>query len=87
MLPHGPHSARDVLATHILKEMGSYEHTGYAIQDTAETVGKHYGRFLPKGKSAVAAQIINKVCLETPSGHSTSPPDMKRMERECERAF
>lgn len=61
LLPHGPHGVRDVLATHVLKATGSYEHAGYAIQDTAETVAHHYGRFLPGDKTALAAQIINEV--------------------------
>ena len=60
LLPHGPHNVRDVLATHILKKTGSYEQASYAIQDTAETVAKHYGRFLPKDKAALAARILNK---------------------------
>lgn len=47
LLPHGPHNVRDVLATHILKQTGSYEQASYAIQDTADMVAKHYGRFLP----------------------------------------
>jgi len=61
LLPHGPHNIRDVLATHILKETGSYEQASYAIQDTPEMVAKHYGRFLPQDKAALAAQILNKV--------------------------
>ena len=61
LLPHGPHNVRDVLATHILKQTGSYEQASYAIQDTPETVAKHYGRFLPQDKAALAAQILNKV--------------------------
>jgi hypothetical protein len=56
LLPHGPHNVRDVLATHILKKTGSYEQASYAIQDTAEPVAKHYGRFLPKDKAALAAR-------------------------------
>lgn len=60
LLPHGPHNVRDVLATHILKKTGSYEQASYAIQDTADTVAKHYGRFLPKDKAALAAKILNK---------------------------
>lgn len=63
LLPHGPHGVRDVLATHILKATGSYEHAAYSIQDTADTVARHYGRFLPKDKSALAALIVNKVWL------------------------
>lgn len=40
LLPHGPHNVRDVLATHILKQTGSYEQASYAIQDTPETVAR-----------------------------------------------
>lgn len=61
LLPHGPHNVRDVLATHILKQTGSYEQASYAIQDTPETVAKHYGRFLPQDKAALAAVILNRV--------------------------
>ncbi|QUD90769.1 hypothetical protein KCG34_13120 [Phenylobacterium montanum] len=61
LLPHGPHNVRDVLATHILKQTGSYEQASYAIQDTPETVANHYGRFLPQDKAALAAQVLNKV--------------------------
>lgn len=61
LLPHGPHNVRDVLATHILKHTGSYEQASYAIQDTPEMVAKHYGRFLPQDKAAMAAQILNRV--------------------------
>lgn len=60
LLPHGPHNIRDVLATHILKQTGSYEQAGYAIQDTPEMVSQHYGRFLPQDKAALAAQVLNK---------------------------
>jgi hypothetical protein len=61
LLPHGPHNVRDVLATHILKKTGSYEQASYAIQDTAEMVRSHYGRFLPEDKAALAARILNEV--------------------------
>lgn len=61
LLPHGPHIVRDVLATHILKQTGSYEQASYAIQDTPEVVAKHYGRFLPQDKAEIAARILNKV--------------------------
>lgn len=60
LLPHGPHCVRDVLATHILKRTGSYEQASYAIQDTPEMVAKHYGRFLPQDKSALAAEVLNR---------------------------
>ncbi|MEF2071027.1 hypothetical protein [Consotaella aegiceratis] len=61
LLPHGPHNVRDVLATHILKQTGSYEQASYAIQDTPEMVAQHYGRFLPQDKAEIAAQILNRV--------------------------
>lgn len=65
LLPHGPHNVRDVLATHILKITGSYEQASYAIQDTPEVVAKHYGRFLPQDKAALAAKILNQVWATT----------------------
>lgn len=61
LLPHGPHSVRDVLATHVLKTTGSYEQASYAIQDTPKTVQAHYGRFLPQDKAALAAAVLNRV--------------------------
>ena len=64
LLPHGPHNVRDVLATHILKQTGSYEQASYAIQDTPDVVAKHYGRFLPQDKAAMAATILNRVWQE-----------------------
>ncbi|OAI45077.1 hypothetical protein AYO42_03475 [Rhizomicrobium sp. SCGC AG-212-E05] len=64
LLPHGPHNVRDVLATHILKQTGSYEQASYAIQDTPDMVAKHYGRFLPQDKAALAAQVLNQVWQE-----------------------
>ena len=56
LLPHGPHNIRDVLATHILKQTGSYEQASYAIQDTPEVVAKHYGRFFPARQSSPGCQ-------------------------------
>ncbi len=61
LLPHGPHNVRDVLATHVLKQTGSYEQASYAIQDTPDTIAQHYGRFLPQDKAAMAAGVLNKV--------------------------
>lgn len=61
LLPHGPHNVRDVLATHILKQTGSYEQASYAIQDTPDVVAQHYGRSLPQDKAALAAEILNRV--------------------------
>lgn len=39
----------------------SYEQASYTIQDTPEMVAKHYGRFLPQDKAAMAAKILNRV--------------------------
>ena len=64
LMSHGPHSVRDVLATHVLKRTGSYEQASYAIQDTPATVAAHYGRFLPQDKAALAAKILNEVWAE-----------------------
>lgn len=61
LLPHGPHNLRDILATHILKQTGSYEQASYVIQDTPDVVQQHYGRFLPQDKAALAARILNQV--------------------------
>nr|WP_318012246.1 hypothetical protein [Mesorhizobium sp. CA10] len=61
LLPHAPHNVRDALATHILKQTGSYEQANYAIQDTPDMVAQHYGRFLPQDKAALAARILNQV--------------------------
>jgi hypothetical protein len=60
LLPHGPHNLRDILATHILKQTGSYEQASYAIQDTPDVVQEHYGRFLPQDKAALAAKILTR---------------------------
>jgi hypothetical protein len=63
LLPHGPHSVRDVLATHVLKQTGSYDLASYAIQDTPRMVAEYYGRFLPHDKSAQAANILNRTWM------------------------
>ncbi|MBB4226592.1 hypothetical protein GGD56_000412 [Rhizobium mongolense] len=61
LLPHAPHNLRDILATHILKQTGSYEQASYAIQDTPDVVQQHYARLLPQEKAALAAKILNQV--------------------------
>jgi len=61
ILPHGPHCVRDVVATHVLKETGSYELAGFAIQDSVSAVMANYTRFLPHEKAARAAEIVNRV--------------------------
>lgn len=52
---------RDVIATQILKQTGSYEQASWAIQDMPEMVAQHYGRFLLQDKAALAADILNRV--------------------------
>ncbi|WP_157070222.1 hypothetical protein [Aureimonas frigidaquae] len=61
LLPHGPHNVRDVRATHVLKATGSYEIASYAIHDTAATIEKHYGRFLPGEKARKASDIVDMI--------------------------
>jgi len=61
LLPHGPHNVRDVVATHVLKQTGSYELASFAIHDTPEVTRQHYCRFLPEEKSSMAAAVLNKV--------------------------
>jgi len=63
LLPHGAHSVRNVLATHVLKQFGSYDLANYAIQDTPSMVAEYYGRFLRHDKSAQAANILNRTWM------------------------
>jgi hypothetical protein len=63
LLPHGPNSVRDVIATHMLKQSASFELAAFAIQDNPETIKAHYGRFLPEEKSALAARVLNRAWL------------------------
>jgi integrase len=44
VLPYGPHSVRDIVATHVIKQTGSYDLAGYSIQDTGRTARKHYAQ-------------------------------------------
>lgn len=66
--PHGPHCVRDIIATHVLKQTGSYELAGFAIQDTAKAVMNHYSRFAPSEKIAMAANILDQIWGK-PKGH------------------
>jgi hypothetical protein len=61
LLPHGPHCIRDVIATHIIKTTGSFELASFALQDTVDTVVRHYARFLPHEKAERAARVLNQV--------------------------
>lgn len=59
-----PHTVRDVLAIHSLKQTGSYEQASYANEDAATTVAAQYGRFLPQDTAAVVAQVLNQAWLD-----------------------
>jgi hypothetical protein len=61
LLPHGPHTVRDVLATHVIKQTASYDLAAFAIQDTTKTVKLFYARFLPEEKIKLAAKVLNQV--------------------------
>jgi hypothetical protein len=78
LLPHGPHCIRDVLATHVLKQTGSYRLAAYAIQTTPETVYKHYGRFVPQEKLAQAGEILNKIWRKSWSARASKKRSEKR---------
>lgn len=67
LLPHGPHNARDGLASRVLKQAGSCEQASYAIPDTVDTVAKHHGLFLAQHGAAMAARVLNEVRQEDAS--------------------
>lgn len=46
---------------HRARLIGAAADPSYAIQDTAEMVAQHYGRFLPQDKAEIAARILNQV--------------------------
>jgi len=45
----------------ILKQTGSYELAGFALQDTTQAVMRHYSRFAPSEKTAMAADILKQI--------------------------
>ena len=45
----------------LLKQTGSYELAGFALQDTTQAVTRHYSRFAPSEKTAMAADILNQI--------------------------
>ena len=77
LMAHGPHAVRDVLATHLLKTTGSYELASYAIQDSVESVFKHYARFMPHEKIARAAEELNKVWKKPHSARARKRRDKR----------
>jgi len=54
--PHGPHSMRHVIATHLVKTVGIDAAAG-ALFDTADTIDKHYGHYLPGEKHLDAMRM------------------------------
>ena len=58
MMIHGPHAVRHIIATHIVKSTGSLHMAAWAIQDTYQTVAKHYARFFPSDKVALATKAL-----------------------------
>jgi len=59
--PHGPHAVRDIVATHVIKETGSYELAAYALADSVETIKVHYARFMPEHKLHLVDKILDEV--------------------------
>lgn len=58
MMIHGPHAVRHIIATQVVKSTGSLHMAAWAIQDTYQTAAKHYARFYPNDKSAMAAKAL-----------------------------
>ena len=50
LLPFGPHSIRHVVATEIVKRMGSFEIAANVLLDSVEMVIRHYARFAPRDR-------------------------------------
>jgi transcriptional regulator with XRE-family HTH domain len=50
LLPFGPHSIRHVVATEIVKRMGSFEIAANVLLDSVDMVIRHYARFAPRDR-------------------------------------
>ncbi len=50
----GPHAFRDIVATDIIKTTGSISLAANMLLDSEETVRRHYARFLPEDRIALA---------------------------------
>jgi len=50
LLPFGPHSIRHVVATEIVKRIGSFEIAANVLLDSIEMVIRHYARFAPRDR-------------------------------------
>jgi hypothetical protein len=55
---HGPHSARHIRGTAVIKKTGSTQMAGDANHNSEETARKHYTRFLPEDRSRRVNKIL-----------------------------
>ncbi|MGY4395396.1 hypothetical protein ACVWZA_000557 [Sphingomonas sp. UYAg733] len=60
---HRMHAVRSVIATHIVKVTGDLHLAAWAIQDTVETLLKHYARFIPRDKVKHAVRVLSEARL------------------------
>jgi hypothetical protein len=56
----GPHAFRDIVATHIIKTTGSLTLAANILLDSEETVKRHYARFLPEDRLALAMDVLTE---------------------------
>lgn len=56
----GPHAIRDIGATHILKQTADTRLAADAIQDSEETVIRHYARYLPKDRTRRVTEFLTR---------------------------
>jgi hypothetical protein len=71
----------------ILKQTGSYELAGSALQDTTQAVMRRYFRFAPSEKTAIAADILIQIWVKPkdrqprrrPKNHLNAAPRAKRL--------
>ncbi|WP_162865727.1 hypothetical protein [Deinococcus wulumuqiensis] len=54
----GPHAFRDIVATGVIKETGSFELAANILLDDPKTVAKHYARFLPEDRLSHVYKIV-----------------------------
>lgn len=57
---HGLHAVRHIVASSLLRTTGDIYLAAWAIQDTAKTVERHYGHFLPRDKVRIAVEHLRK---------------------------
>jgi integrase len=61
------HAVRHIVATHVLKQTGSFADAGVAIQDSEFTARKHYARYLPSDRDKKIRKIIIDLMDEEPA--------------------